>query len=151
MDFIFFKKFHKNAEAPAKAHKDDAGFDLRACISEPVQIIIEPGERRAIATGISINIPKGYYGRIAPRSGLAFNHGIDVLAGVVDRGYSGEIKVILINHGQKRFVITNGDRVAQIVITKILETDLVEMAEVAEIAEIESSRGESGFGSSGLL
>ena len=90
---IFFKKLHPNAKPPSSAHTWDAGYDLYAC--EPTSVA--PMERKVISIGISIEIPIGYYGRIAPRSGLAAKKGVDVLGGVIDGQYRDEIRVILIN------------------------------------------------------
>ena len=95
-------------------------------------------------TGISISIPRGYYGRVAPRSGLALRDGIDVLAGVIDAGYRGEVGVILINFGDKSFAFRKGDRIAQLIIEKCHE---VEWQEVDELNG--TARGDDGFGSSG--
>ena len=115
MNIVSVKKLTQTAQLPAKAHEDDAGFDLYS----DRDFIVYPETRRLIGTGIAVAIPRGYYGRIAPRSGLAFKNGIDVLAGVVDAGYRNEVGVILINFGDKPFEIKNGDRVAQLIIEKV--------------------------------
>jgi dUTP pyrophosphatase len=107
--------------------------------------VIPPGTRAAINIGIKTQIPRGYYGRIADRSGLAFNHGLTVLAGVIDSDYRGEWKVILLNTGEDSVSINQGDRVAQVVLTKIAEFPVVEI----ETAE-GTIRGEGGFGSTGV-
>ena len=129
------------AKIPLRANKTDAGADL--CSVEDT--MITPLERKAIGTGISIEIPEGYYGRIAPRSGLAYKNGIDVLAGVVDSSYRGEIKVILFNTDKANsFEIKKGERIAQLIIEDHFnfEFDVVE-----ELAYTE--RGSGGFGSTG--
>ena len=92
-----------------------------------------------------MEIPIGYYGRVAPRSGLAFKNGIDTLAGVIDAGYRGEIAVIIINHGKEDFKIEKGNRIAQMIFEKI---DQAEFEEVEELNITE--RGDGGFGSSGI-
>ena len=131
----------EGAKTPFRANKTDAGADI--CSVEDA--IITPLERKAIGTGISIEIPEGYYGRIAPRSGLAYKNGIDVLAGVVDSSYRGEIKVILFNTDKENsFEIKKGERIAQLIIEDHFnfEFDVVE-----ELAYTE--RGSGGFGSTG--
>ena len=131
----------EGAKTPFRANKMDAGADL--CSVEDA--IITPLERKAIGTGISIEIPEGYYGRIAPRSGLAYKNGIDVLAGVVDSSYRGEIKVILFNTDKENnFEIKKGERIAQLIIEDHFnfEFDVVEELTYTE-------RGSGGFGSTG--
>lgn len=142
---ILIVKYTKAPNAhPSPLHRGnetDAGMDIRA--SE--QHAIPPLCREAIGTGIFLEIPYGYYGRIAPRSGLALKHGIDVLAGVVDSGYRGEIKVILYNTDKEQtFRVEAGDKVAQIIIEKHYNFDFVETESIGE-----SERGEKGFGSTG--
>jgi dUTP pyrophosphatase len=142
MNIVSVKKLTQTAQLPAKAHEDDAGFDLYS----DRDFIVYPETRRLIGTGIAVAIPRGYYGRIAPRSGLAFKNGIDVLAGVVDAGYRNEVGVILINFGDKPFEIKNGDRVAQLIIEKV---DPFKIEEVKEFFT-NTHRGMSGWGSSGV-
>src|SRR5258708_5423160 len=107
-----FLKIHPDARLPARASPLSAGLDL--CVIEDVQIA--PNCRVACRTGLSVEIPQGSYGRIAPRSGLAKKFGIDVLAGVLDSDYRGEIICILINHGDSPVVFKTGDRVAQLIV-----------------------------------
>jgi dUTP pyrophosphatase len=110
---ISFKKINSLAVAPKRSNPTDAGADLTSTENYK----IPPLQRQIVSTGISIEIPEGYYGRIAPRSGLAAKQGIDVLAGVVDSSYRGEIKVVLFNSDKNNtFDINVGDRVAQIII-----------------------------------
>lgn len=135
------KLLDKNAKIPFRANKTDAGADL--CSIENYKI--EPLERKAISTGISVKIPDGYYGRIAPRSGLAYKNGIDVLAGVIDSDYTGEIKVILFNTDkEKSFEINKGDRIAQLIIEDHFNFDFEVVDEL-----VDTERGDKGFGSSG--
>lgn len=154
---IDIKFLHPDAKIPSQSKFGDAGYDLRAV--EP--IAIGRGQRALVKTGISIAIPAGYYGRIAPRSGLALKNGIDVLAGVIDSTYRGEIGVILLNteipspkvsvdgpvavfsHGEP-FRINVGDRIAQIIFEKY------HTAEFCEVEELDKTeRGDGGFGASG--
>jgi len=134
-------KISADAIMPKYATNQDAGCDL--CGLEDV--VLKPGERISIKTGIKMEIPIGYYGRVAPRSGLAFKNGIDTLAGVIDAGYRGEIAVIIINHGKEDFKIEKGNRIAQMIFEKI---DQAEFEEVEELNITE--RGDGGFGSSGI-
>ncbi len=109
-------KKHVYGELPVKAHTIDAGFD----ITSTIQTKVEFGKLTKIPTGISVQIPEGYYGRIAPRSGLASKYGINVLAGVIDSGYTGEIIVILTTHlNSDGYTINIGDKIAQLILEKI--------------------------------
>jgi dUTP pyrophosphatase len=137
---VQIKKIHDDAHSPSRNSAGDAGYDLYAIGHD----IIKAGERQLVSTGISISIPRGYYGRVAPRSGLALRDGIDVLAGVIDAGYRGEVGVILMNFGDKNFAFRKGDRIAQLIIEKCHE---VEWQEVDELNG--TTRGDDGFGSSG--
>ena len=130
-------------EMPAYAHEGDAGLDLRSTQS----IIVWPGKRELIKTGIAVAIPEGYAGFVQPRSGLAINKGLTVInsPGLIDSQYRGEVKVALINLGDERVTIHEGDRIAQLVIQPVAKADLVRVAELSETA-----RGEGGFGSSGV-
>ena len=125
---------------PARANKTDAGYDLWSVES----YTLKPLERKLFKTGISVEIPEGHYGRIAPRSGLAYKHGLDVLAGVIDSSYRGEIGVILINLGDKDVYITHGDRVAQLIIESCRYPEMIQVDELGD-----SNRGIGGFGSTG--
>lgn len=130
---IPFQKLSEKAKVPSQATFSDAGYDLFATDT----YTLKPGERKLYKTNISTAIPNGYYGRIAPRSGLAYKHGIDVLAGVIDSGYRGDIWVILINFGQEDFPVNEGDKIAQFIIEKC---HYVERQEVQDLPE--SQRGE---------
>lgn len=136
------KLLDKNAKIPFRANKTDAGADLHSIES----LIINPLERACISTGVSVEIPEGYYGRIAPRSGLAHKNGIDVMAGIIDSSYRGELKVILFNTDkEKSFEINKGDRIAQLIIEDHFNFDFEVVDEL-----VDTERGENGFGSTGV-
>jgi dUTP pyrophosphatase len=149
------KLLNENAQIPKKAYPTDAGYDLCSC----EEGIIQPKERAVVGTGISVNLqdlgdklpwPFALYARIAPRSGLAVKYGIDVLAGVVDAGYTGEIKVILYNTSNEPFEYKIGDRIAQLVTEAMIPMAEVLTEGTNEVTEtLDSERGENGFGSSG--
>lgn len=122
-----------------------AGMDLHANLSEPV--LLEPHARMLIPTGLFIELPEGYEAQVRPRSGLALKHGITVLnsPGTIDADYRGEIKVLLINHGQDAFTIQNGERIAQMVIAQHATVQWVETQSLSN-----TERGEGGYGSTGL-
>ncbi|MDA0305635.1 MAG: dUTP diphosphatase [Proteobacteria bacterium] len=129
---------------PAAATSLSAGADLLAAVAEPV--VLSPGQRAVIPTGIAIQLPGGFEAQVRPRSGLAAKHGVTVLntPGTIDADYRGEIGVILINHGEEDFTITRGMRVAQIIVAPISR------AVWQEVDELETSaRGQGGFGSTG--
>jgi len=127
---------------PAYAKPGDAGLDLRA--SEAVTL--EPGERRLVPTGLAVAIPEGHAGFVLPRSGLAMHRGVTVLnaPGLIDSGYRGELKVLLINHGAEAVSIDRGERIAQLVVQPVARARLVEEERLPD-----SARGEGGFGSTG--
>lgn len=129
---------------PATATNLSAGADLLAAVAEPV--VLSPGQRAVIPTGIAIQLPGGFEAQVRPRSGLAAKHGVTVLnaPGTIDSDYRGEIGVILINHGDEDFSVTRGMRVAQIIVAPISRVVW------QEIDELETSqRGQDGFGSTG--
>lgn len=121
-----------------------AGADIRACITAPV--VIKPGERALIPTGLLFEIPEGYEIQVRPRSGLALKHGITCLnsPGTIDSDYRGEIGVILINTGKEDFTVENNDRIAQIVLSPVMRADFVTTGILSE-----TERGSGGFGSTG--
>jgi len=127
---------------PAYAKPGDAGLDLRA--SELSRL--EPGERRLVPTGLAVAIPEGHAGFVLPRSGLAMQKGVTVLnaPGLIDSGYRGELKVLLINHGAEPVIITRGERIAQLVVQRVASVTLVEVDRLPD-----SARGGGGFGSTG--
>jgi dUTP pyrophosphatase len=137
---LLIKKLSPNAITPTRASPGSVGYDLYSTET----MSINARERGIVSTGIATTIPMGVYGRIAPRSGLAVKHGIQTGAGVIDPDYTGELKVILFNHGTERFDVKQGDRIAQLILEKC-ETPLIE--EVSEIKD--TQRGNKGFGSSG--
>lgn len=128
------------AQMPTQAHKGDAGYDL---YSTSGKTILAPGDRSPFGTGVAVAIPEGYVGYIKPRSGLAARHGIQVLGGVIDAGYRGEIKVLLLNTGRVDADIAHGERIAQLVIQPVASVEFA----VTELDE--SGRGAGGFGSTG--
>ena len=131
-------------ELPRYATPLSAGMDLRASLDEPVKL--KPMERRLIPTGLRIALPAGYEAQVRPRSGLALKNGITVLntPGTIDADYRGEMGVILINLGTEDFVVEDGERIAQMVIARHEQPQLVEVAILDE-----TERGEGGFGHSG--
>jgi dUTP pyrophosphatase len=137
---IKIKLLTEDSKSPTRNTPTDAGLDLYSSETS----LIRGREWKAISAGISMSIPDGYYARIAPRSGLAYKHGIDVFAGVVDSGYRGEIKVILYNAGKKDYLINIGDKIAQMIIEKCHLWDVTLVNELDD-----SHRGERGLGSSG--
>lgn len=130
---------------PSYATTQSAGMDLTAALEEAIEI--GPGERALIPTGLSIALPLGFEAQIRPRSGLAINHGVTVLntPGTIDADYRGEIKVILINHGQEPFTVQRGMRIAQMVVERYTHVNWEVVSEFTE----ETERGEGGFGSTG--
>ena len=138
---LFIKRVSEDAIIPTKGSKYSAGFDLYS----PIDTVVKANDRLLIDTKIQINFPYGCYGRIAPRSGLALKYGIDVLAGVIDFDFLGNIGVILHNTSTSDYNVKKGDRIAQLIIEKI-ETD-IEVKEVDKLGE--SDRGAGGFGSTG--
>ena len=132
------------AQLPVRAHADDAGYDLHAL--EPASLA--PGERATIRTGIAIELPPGHAGLVLPRSGLAARHGIAIVnaPGLIDAGYRGELKVLLLNTDRSApFEVAPGDRIAQLVIVAVAAPDVVEVDDLAA-----TTRGAGGFGSSGV-
>jgi|TARA_R110001606_G_scaffold206965_6_gene354715 dUTP pyrophosphatase len=154
---VKYSKLHPEGKEPFRANTSDAGYDLFST----EYVTLEPFQRKLISTGINVEIPEGFYGRVAPRSGLACKKGIDVMAGVIDSGYRGEVKVLLINlnfegynlmpntfetmfGSANKMEIKPGDRIAQLIIEKCHSVEWKPMETLEE-----SQRGEQGFGSSG--
>ncbi|MEM9573773.1 MAG: dUTP diphosphatase [Pseudomonadota bacterium] len=125
-----------------------AGMDLPAAVAPDGALILSPGMRTLVPTGFICAIPDGYEGQIRPRSGLAFKHGITCLntPGTIDCDYRGELMVLLINHGDEDFKITRGMRIAQMVISPVMQLKPIESAELPE----PTKRGDGGFGSTGV-
>jgi len=139
---VAIRRLRPDAVLPQQAYKGDAGVDLSACEAA----VLEPGTRAVISTGLAVEIPDGYAGFVLPRSGLAARHGIGVVnsPGLIDSGYRGEIRVVLLNSDREApFVVEPGMRVAQLVVAPVASLRLVEVDELAT-----SERGARGFGSS---
>lgn len=126
-------------ELPAYASAGAAGADLRAGEA----LTLQPGERASVGTGLRLEIPPDHVGLVWPRSGLAVRHGIDTLAGVIDSDYRGELRVVLVNHGDQPFLVAPGDRIAQLLVQRVERAGFVR----AELAD--TGRGAGGFGSTG--
>lgn len=140
---LLVEKINQKAIIPFQAHEGDAGMDLFSI----EEVILKPMERKLIHTGIKIQLPKNTEAQIRPRSGLALKNGITVLntPGTIDEGYRGEIGIILINLGAEEFKVEEGMKVAQMVIKPTLSLEVEEVVELTE-----TSRGEDGFGSTGV-
>lgn len=138
---IKVKSVHPEAKLPTRANENDAGADLYSVETK----VLYPLTRTLINTGITIELPKNVYGRIAPRSGLAFKHGIDILAGVIDEGYRGTIGVVVYNTDkEKEYTINIGDKIAQLIIETYHKESFVWSDELTD-----SERSKNGFGSTG--
>jgi dUTP pyrophosphatase len=131
---------------PAYETAQAAGMDLRAAVPDDEPLTLRPGSRFPVPTGLAFALPPGFEGQVRPRSGLAFKHGVTCLntPGTVDADYRGEVKVILVNHGEEDFVIRRGERIAQLVIAPVVQATWVEVESLEETA-----RGAGGFGSTG--
>lgn len=129
---------------PAYQTAGAAGMDLLAAVEAPVTLA--PGARALVPTGLALALPEGHEGQVRPRSGLAARHGVTVLnaPGTVDADYRGEVKVILVNHGDEPFVVSRGDRIAQLVVAAVTRAEPVLVADLDE-----TDRGAGGFGSTG--
>jgi dUTP pyrophosphatase len=136
------RKLREDAVVPVRAYDGDAGLDLSSC----EHVTLGPGERATVGTGLAVAIPEGYAGFVQPRSGLASRHGITIVnaPGLVDSGYRGELRVVLLNtDALEPFVVEPGMRIAQLVVMPVTSADPVEVEELPE-----SERGVRGFGSS---
>ena len=143
---VRFKKLaHFKGEVPTYATPGASGFDVRACLDAP--IALKPGGRVLIPTGFSLEIPKGFEVQVRPRSGLAIMKGISLVntPGTVDSDYRGEVKVIVINHGQDEVTIADQERIAQMVVCPVVQADFEMVEELSD-----SDRGAGGFGSTGV-
>lgn len=140
-------RLRPDASLPRYATDGAAGLDLTAAIDAPV--VLAPGARAALPTGLSIRLPAGCEGQVRPRSGLALKHGITVLnaPGTIDEDYRGELKVLLVNLGEAPFTIHSGDRIAQLVVAAVARAGVVERISLSELGS--TDRGEGGFGSTG--
>ena len=144
MTILQIKKLHPQVQLPKYQTKGSAGLDLQANISQPM--VIKAGEIVLVPTGLAIALQEGYEAQVRPRSGLALKNGITVLnsPGTIDSDYRGEISVILINHSKQDFIITNGLRIAQLVIAQYAFAKIIEVDDLST-----TQRGEGGFGSTG--
>ena len=140
---VKIKKLNPNAIIPKYQSSEAAGFDLHSV----EEFVLEPRERRAVKTGLSMEIDKGYELQVRGRSGLALKHGVGLVnaPGTVDSDYRGEIMAILINHGSEPFEVKVGDRIAQAVLKEVVQAEIVEVDELGS-----SDRGAGGFGSTGV-
>lgn len=157
---IKFKKLNPKAEVPRYMSEGASGMDVKACLtahdgvghcdvldSSIIRCYLSARQRKAIPTGLSAEIPKGYEIQVRPRSGLALKYGVTVLntPGTIDSDYRGEIKIILANLGDDTFVIEDGDRIAQLIVVPVVRADIEESVELSE-----TERGSGGFGSTGV-
>ena len=143
MSELAVRRLREDAIVPQRAYPGDAGFDLVSC----ERAVIGPGERAVVGTGIAVAIPDGHAGLVVPRSGLAARHGIGVVnaPGLVDSGYRGEVRVVLVNHDlAESFTVEPGMRIAQLVLVPFSAAEPVDVDELPE-----TQRGTAGFGSSG--
>ena len=142
------RRLEHNPELPLPAYEtaQAAGMDLRAAVPEDAPLILRPGSRHPVPTGLAFALPEGFEAQVRPRSGLAAKHGVTCLntPGTIDADYRGEVKVILVNLGEEDFTIRRGDRIAQLVIAPVTQARWAEVADLDETA-----RGAGGFGSTG--
>ena len=138
---IYIQKIDPDAKIPTLAYQGDAGIDLFSV----EDIEIPPMKNLAIRTGIKIAIPEGYAGFVWDKSGLALNYQLKTMAGVIDSGYRGEVKVVVFNLGDKPYKVSKGSKIAQLVIMPIIQYEIEEKEELED-----THRGEKGFGSSGV-
>lgn len=140
---LFVQRINDDAILPFYAHEGDAGLDLFSV----QEVILKPMERKLVSTGIKIQLPKGTEAQVRPRSGLALKNGITLLnsPGTIDEGYRGEVKVLMINLGDKAFFVEKGMKIAQMVVKPVERVFIKESQNLSE-----SERGEGGFGSTGI-
>jgi dUTP pyrophosphatase len=138
---VAIRRLRPDARIPDRAYDGDAGLDLAACDA----VVVGPGKRAVVPTGIAVEIPEGHAGFVQPRSGLAARHGIGIVnsPGLIDSGFRGEICVVLLNTGEEEFSVEPGMRIAQLVVLPVASVRIVEVDELAV-----SDRGTRGFGSS---
>jgi dUTP pyrophosphatase len=141
---IKFKRLTPTAKIPQYQTAHAAGMDLVADVTST--ILVAPGERRAIPTGLTIEIPPGFEGQVRPRSGRAINEGLTMInsPGTIDADYRGEVKVLIVNLGDRTIEIHPGDRIAQLIIAPVVRAEIEEVTELAD-----SKRGSGGFGHTG--
>jgi dUTP diphosphatase len=139
---LSFRKLRDDAVVPSRAYNGDAGLDLASC----ERVLLAPGERATVGTGLAVAVPEGYAGFVQPRSGLASRHGITIVnaPGLVDSGYRGELRIVLLNTDvREAFVVEPGMRIAQLVVVPVASAEPLEVEELPE-----TERGVRGFGSS---
>ena len=137
----------KDLPLPAYESAGAAGMDLRAAVGEDAPLVLAPGARALVPTGFVFEIPSGFEGQVRPRSGLALKHGITCLnsPGTIDSDYRGEVKVLLVNHGDENFIVTRAMRIAQMLVTPVVQARIREAQTASE-----TQRGAGGFGSTGV-
>lgn len=144
---IQFKKLPHAEDLPLPSYESEyaAGMDIRAALEEP--IVLKPGERKLIPSGLKMAMPQGYEAQMRPRSGLAYRNGITMLntPGTIDADYRGELKMLAVNLGDEPFTINHGDRIAQMVIAPVIQADVGEVKTLST-----TERGDGGFGSTGV-
>jgi len=144
---VKIKRVRDNKDLPLPTYKSEgsSGMDITAYVKQPV--LLKPGDIRLIPTGLAVSVPPGYEAQVRPRSGLALHYGIGIVnsPGTIDSDYRGEIGIILINWGTEPFTIRKGDRIAQMIISKVYRADFVEVGGLGV-----TSRGEGGFGHTGI-
>ena len=144
---IKIRRFKGSEDIPLPAYESagSSGMDIRAAVNEPVRLM--QGDIRLIPTGIAVSLPTGFEAQIRPRSGLALRHGIGMVnsPGTIDSDYRGEISIILINWGSEPFIIKRGDRIAQMIITRVYRADFEQVEDLDP-----TSRGKGGFGHTGI-
>lgn len=142
---IEIRKLKDDARVPGYMTEHAAGMDVHALPDQP--ILLAPGERALIPTGLAVAIPEGYEIQVRPRSGLALKHGITLVnsPGTIDADYRGEIGVILVNHGSESFSVNPGDRIAQLIVAPVSRAQLIEVSELSV-----TDRGAGGFGHTGV-
>jgi dUTP pyrophosphatase len=145
---VAVKRLPHGADLPLPAYESAhaAGMDLRAAVPEGEPLTLHPGDRHAVPTGLAMASPPGFEGQVRPRSGLALRHGVTCLnsPGTVDADYRGEVRVILVNLGPEAFIVRRGDRIAQLLISPVVQARWREVENLDDTA-----RGEGGFGSTG--
>lgn len=141
---VEIQRLRPEAVLPLYMTEGSAGMDLHAALPEP--LLLAPGARALVPTGLALAIPIGFEGQVRPRSGLALRHGVTLVnaPGTIDADYRGEVAVIVINHGQEEFEIANGERIAQMVVAPVCRALLAEVAELSATA-----RDQGGFGHTG--
>lgn len=138
---IKIKKLNPDAIIPSYAHKGDAGLDIFSIENK----VIKSGERKVIGTGISVEFEEGYVALVWDKSGLAGNEGLKTMGGVIDNNYRGEYKIIIYNTSEKDYEVKKGQKIAQILIQKVINAEIEEVESLSE-----TERGKGGFGSTGL-